>query len=74
MTDGVDGLILKDPNDVVGFAQRIRWLYEHPADRVSIARDAAVTAAEYTWDRNGAEIRAIFANALDRGGGESGSG
>ena len=28
MTDGVDGLILQDPNDVAGLAQRIRWLCE----------------------------------------------
>ena len=33
MTDGVDGLILQDPNDVAGLAERIRWLYEHPAEQ-----------------------------------------
>jgi UDP-glucose:(heptosyl)LPS alpha-1,3-glucosyltransferase len=64
MTDGVDGLILQDPNDVAGLAQRIRWLYEHPDERRAIAAQAAVTAANYTWDRNGAEMRAIFARAL----------
>jgi hypothetical protein len=34
MTDGVDGLILPDPNDVAGLAERIRWLYEHPEDGI----------------------------------------
>jgi len=66
MTDGVDGLILQDPNDVAGLAQRIRRLYEHPEERERIAAQAAVTAAEYTWDRNGVEMRAIFADALRR--------
>jgi UDP-glucose:(heptosyl)LPS alpha-1,3-glucosyltransferase len=65
MTDGMDGLILQDPNDVAGLAERIRWLYEHPEERESIAAKAAVTG-EYTWDRNGVEMRAIFASALNR--------
>jgi glycosyltransferase involved in cell wall biosynthesis len=68
MTDGVDGLILQDPNDVAGLAERIRWHYEHPEQRESIAAKAAVTADEYTWDRNGVEIRAIFAERLRRKG------
>jgi glycosyltransferase involved in cell wall biosynthesis len=71
MTDGVDGLILQDPNDVPGLAERIRWLFEHPKERESIATQAAVTASDYTWDRNGIEMRALFAKALDRKGGKS---
>jgi glycosyltransferase involved in cell wall biosynthesis len=66
MTDGVDGLILQDPSDVVGLAQRIRWLYENPDKRERIAQNAAMTASQYTWDRNGVEVRALFASALDR--------
>jgi glycosyltransferase involved in cell wall biosynthesis len=66
MTDGVDGLVLPNPNDVAGLAQRISWLYEHPELRESIAAQAVVTAREYTWDRNGVEMRAIFASALNR--------
>ncbi len=63
MTDGVDGLILQDPNDVAGLAERIRWLYEHPEQRERIAAKAAVTADEYTWDRNGVEMRSPFLQA-----------
>jgi UDP-glucose:(heptosyl)LPS alpha-1,3-glucosyltransferase len=66
MTDGVDGLILPDPNDVTGLAERIRWLYKHPEQRERIAAQAAVTAGAYTWDRNGVEMRAIFAEAIER--------
>jgi UDP-glucose:(heptosyl)LPS alpha-1,3-glucosyltransferase len=68
MTDGVDGLILQDPNDVAGLAQRIRWLYEHPEERNNMAAQAAVTASNYTWDRNGVEMRAIFAERLLKNG------
>ncbi len=68
MTDGVDGLVLQDPNDVAGLADRIRWLYEHPAERAAMGERAAVTASEYTWDRNGVEMRAIFAKALQQRG------
>jgi glycosyltransferase involved in cell wall biosynthesis len=67
MTDGVDGLILHDPNDVAGLAERIRLLYEHPEEREKMAAQAAVTASQYTWDRNGVEMRAIFAERLRRG-------
>jgi glycosyltransferase involved in cell wall biosynthesis len=66
MTDGVDGLVLQDPNDVAGLAERIRWLYDHPEERERMAEQAAITASQYTWDRNGVEMRAIFAEALDR--------
>jgi len=65
MTDGVDGLILLDPNDVAGIAERIRWLYGHPEQRADIAASAAHTASKYTWDRNGVEMRAIFAKKLE---------
>jgi glycosyltransferase involved in cell wall biosynthesis len=66
MTDGVDGLILQDPNDVAGLAQRIRWLFENPESKERIAAQASVTASKYTWDRNGVEMRGIFAEALRR--------
>jgi len=73
MTDSVDGLILQDPNDVVGLAERIRWLYEHPEESRRMAAQAALTAANFTWDRNGVEMRAIFAQALRSRRTESGS-
>ena len=69
--NGADGLILQDPNDVAGLAERIRWLYEHPDQRESMATAAAVTASAYTWDRNGVEMRAIFASALNRRSGNT---
>jgi len=68
MTDGVDGLILQDPADVTGLASRIRMLYDHPILRQRLGEQASLTAQAYTWDRNGEQIRAIFAEALTRKG------
>jgi UDP-glucose:(heptosyl)LPS alpha-1,3-glucosyltransferase len=64
ITDGVDGLILQDPNDVAGLGERIRRLYENPEERCRMGERAAETAGKYTWDRNGEEMRAIFHRAL----------
>jgi glycosyltransferase involved in cell wall biosynthesis len=68
MTDGVDGLIVQDPGDVAGLAARIRRLYDEPALRQRLGVHASLTAQQYTWDRNGEQIRAIFAEALSRKG------
>jgi glycosyltransferase involved in cell wall biosynthesis len=66
ITDGIDGLIIQDPSDVTGLASRIRMLCDDPTLRQRLAEQAALTAQAYTWDRNGEQIRAIFAEALSR--------
>ena len=68
MTDGVDGLIIQDPADVAGLASRVRTLYDDPVLRQRLGEQASRTAQAYTWDRNGEQIRAIFAEALTRKG------
>jgi UDP-glucose:(heptosyl)LPS alpha-1,3-glucosyltransferase len=68
MTDGVDGLIIEDPNDVTGLTERIRRLYQEPELRQRLAEQAQLTARKYTWEGNGEQIRAIFAEALRRKG------
>jgi len=60
ITDGVDGLIIKDPNDAEELARKIRLLYDSSDLRQLLGDNAARTAQRYTWDRNGEEIRAIF--------------
>jgi glycosyltransferase involved in cell wall biosynthesis len=66
MTNGIDVLILQDPNDIAGLAERARKLYEQPELRERIAEQAAVTAGQYTWDHSGVEMRATFDAALSR--------
>jgi glycosyltransferase involved in cell wall biosynthesis len=68
MTDGVDGLIIEDPTDVAGLASRIRQLYDDPTLRQRLGEQASQTSQAYTWDRNGEQIRAIFAETLSRKG------
>jgi len=66
VTDGVDGLILKDPEDVVPLAQMIVKLADDPLWRKTLGENAARTACQYTWERNVAELKAIFEQAMQR--------
>ena len=66
MTDGVDGFILNDPNDVQTLASKIRLLCENEELRQRIGEAAAETTKKYTWERNGQQFREIFAEILRR--------
>ena len=66
ITNGVDGLILDDPTDAAGLAAMIRRLYEDKEFRDRLAERAAKTALQYTWERNGRELAAIFEEILRR--------
>jgi glycosyltransferase involved in cell wall biosynthesis len=68
MTDGLDGLIMQDPNDAADLASKIRMLNDDPALRERMGEEASRTAKKYTLDRNGEQIRAIFADRLNRKG------
>jgi UDP-glucose:(heptosyl)LPS alpha-1,3-glucosyltransferase len=64
--NGADGLILKDPTDSSALAAMIRQLYEDKELRATMGERAAETAREYTWERNGRELAAIFEEILRR--------
>jgi glycosyltransferase involved in cell wall biosynthesis len=66
ITHGVDGLILDDPKDATGLARMIRRLYEDEEFRTRLGEKAAATARQYTWERNGRELAAIFEEVLRR--------
>jgi len=66
ITDGVDGLLVQNPNDANELANQIRLLLDDPELRRRMGDAAAQTAKKYTWDRNGDEIRGIFADVLAR--------
>jgi len=68
MADGVDGMIVQDPNDAADLAAKIRLLFDDPALRERMGHAASQTAQNYTWDRNGEQMRAIFAERLNRKG------
>jgi glycosyltransferase involved in cell wall biosynthesis len=66
ITDGVDGLILADPKDARSLAGMIRRLHADKPFRNRLGEAAAQTARQYTWERNGQELAAIFEDVLRR--------
>jgi UDP-glucose:(heptosyl)LPS alpha-1,3-glucosyltransferase len=68
ITDGVDGIVLKDPKDVVSLTQALSDLYASPALRSTLGENAERTARQYTWERNAAQLDALFARVLEQPG------
>jgi glycosyltransferase involved in cell wall biosynthesis len=66
ITDGVDGIVLKDPKDVTSLARMISSLHGNPALRRALGEKAVQTALQYTWDRNAAQLDALFAQILEQ--------
>jgi len=66
ITDGVDGLILKDPEDVVSLSLMITELAKEPLWRKMLGENAARTARRHTWEHNAAELKLIFEQAMQR--------
>jgi len=66
MTDGVDGLILQDPNDSRTLAAQMRAVCEDAGLRARLAGRAAETASGHTWDDNGRQFAQIFSRILRR--------
>jgi len=66
ITNGADGLILKDPTDSSALAAMIRRLYEDRELRAAMGGRASETTRQYTWERNGRELAAILEEILER--------
>ncbi len=66
ITDGKDGLILSDPTDAISLSTMIRRLFGDKEFRSGLGVNASETARQYTWERNGRELAAIFREILDR--------
>ena len=66
ISDGVDGLILRDPRDAKELARLIRGLVEDADLRHRLGEQAVHTAQKYTWERNAAETAAFLENAMRR--------
>ena len=56
ISDGEDGLVLKDPSDAVALAGHLKNLQEHPDLRLRIGENARRTSEAYTWERNAAAV------------------
>jgi glycosyltransferase involved in cell wall biosynthesis len=66
ITDGVDGMILRDPRDAASVAELISRLYEDQPFRINLGKKAAETAQQYTWERNGRKLAAVFEEIVRR--------
>ena len=65
-TDGTDGLILEDPTDSAELAAMIRCLCGNPDLCRRLGQKASVTARQYTWERNGRDVAAVFEEIIRR--------
>jgi len=66
ITDGVDGLILRDARDSATLAAMIRRLYDDKDFRDRLGERAAETTRKYTWESNGRELAAVFQEIIRR--------
>ena len=66
ITHGCDGLVLEDPADSAALADMIRDLIADPGLRNRLGEAAVKTALRYTWERNAAQMRALFEKAAPR--------
>jgi UDP-glucose:(heptosyl)LPS alpha-1,3-glucosyltransferase len=64
ISDGVDGLLLRDPRNAESLAGLISKLFGDPALRSRLGENAANTASQYTWERNAEQFRALFEEVL----------
>src|SRR5439155_13373686 len=64
ITDGVDGLILKDPTDAASLARLISDLYTDSTLRKRLGENARTTACQYAWGGNAEQLGAMFEEAL----------
>ena len=64
--DGVDALVLNDPKDAAALVAMIRRLYADGPFRERLGEKAAETARQYTWERSGRDLAAIFEAFLAR--------
>ena len=66
ITDGVDGIVLQDPNNIADLAKVISDLYGNPALRGMLGEKAWKTAHRYTWEKNAAQLDTLFQQVLEQ--------
>jgi glycosyltransferase involved in cell wall biosynthesis len=66
ITDGVDGLVLKDPRDARELAGLIRRVLQDVGLRHRLGERAVQSVRLYTWDRNAAETAAFLQKAMSQ--------
>jgi UDP-glucose:(heptosyl)LPS alpha-1,3-glucosyltransferase len=66
LKDGVDGLVLRNPQDANELAAALRGLLADPSLCTTLGANASQTAALFSWDRHAAEIYRLLHDAVHR--------
>ncbi len=66
ITDGVDGLVLRDPKNFDELAEMIRRLFARADLRWQLGENAARTAQAYRWERNARQTQALLEEVVAR--------
>lgn len=64
LTQGVDALILQDPEDASELAHLIMRVYKDGDLRNELSKQAAKTASRFTWQQNAEQLRSVFHDLL----------
>jgi len=56
ITEGVDGFVLRDPNDAATLARHLGDLHDHSDIRFRMGENALRAAEAYSWDNNAAAV------------------
>jgi glycosyltransferase involved in cell wall biosynthesis len=65
--DGVDGMLLQDPEDASEIAACVRRIASDPEFRNQLGRSAATAVQEQTWDRNAEAVWKLLTGLSVRG-------
>jgi glycosyltransferase involved in cell wall biosynthesis len=64
--NGVDGFVLQQPEDAHALAELVARLHEDPPLRRAVGEAGAITAREFTWDRNAAAVWELLSDAASK--------
>jgi glycosyltransferase involved in cell wall biosynthesis len=64
VANGLDALVLENPNDPDELASLIRKVLDNSSLRQALAEQAVVTAQRFTWDANAEQLKQVFERAL----------
>lgn len=58
--DNINGILLKDRNDIKELSGKLKWLIANKVARLEIGNKARAAVLNYTWDKIAAETRKLY--------------
>lgn len=65
ITDGVDGIHLKNPNDIMEIADKLETLINDEKLRETLGKNARKTAMKYSWDETARKTMEVYQQIMD---------